>query len=259
MMVEAGIRQRVLITAGAVGIGRAIAEAFVDQGAEVWVVDVDEASLATCPPDWHRNCLDVTDEAAVLALFQELDRTWGGLDVLCANAGIAGPIAPVEEISLADWRRCVSVSLEGAFLFARQAAPMMKVQRSGAVVLTSSTAGIFGFRHRSPYVAAKWGVIGLMKTLASELGPFNVRANAICPGPVEGDRMERVLEKEALIKQCTRDEIYAGYAAGASMRRFVTAQDIAGMAVFLASDAACLVSGQVIAVDGNTENPESSI
>ena len=259
MMVEAGIRQRVLITAGAVGIGRAIAEAFVDQGAEVWVVDVDEASLATCPPDWYRNCLDVTDEAAVLALFQELDRTWGGLDVLCANAGIAGPIAPVEEISLADWRRCVSVSLEGAFLFARQAAPMMKVQRSGAVVLTSSTAGIFGFRHRAPYVAAKWGVIGLMKTLASELGPFNVRANAICPGPVEGNRMERVLEKEALIQQRTRDEIYAGYAAGASMRRFVTAQDVAGMAVFLASDAACLVSGQVIAVDGNTENPESSI
>ena len=195
----------------------------------------------------------------MLALFQALDRTWGGLDVLCANAGIAGPIAPVEEISLADWRRCVSVSLEGAFLFARQAAPMMKVQRSGAVVLTSSTAGIFGFRHRSPYVAAKWGVIGLMKTLASELGPFNVRANAICPGPVEGDRMEHVLEKEALIKQRTRDEIYAGYAAGASMRRFVTAQDIAGMAVFLASDAARLVSGQVIAVDGNTENPESSI
>ena len=259
MMVEAGIRQRVLITAGAVGIGRAIAEAFVDQGAEVWVVDVDEASLATCPPDWHRNCLDVTDEAAVLALFQELDRTWGGLDVLCANAGIAGPIAPVEEISLADWRRCVSVSLEGAFLFASQAAPMMKLQRSGAVVLTSSTAGIFGFRHRAPYVAAKWGVIGLMKTLASELGPFNVRANAICPGPVEGNRMERVLEKEALIQQRTRDEIYAGYAAGASMRRFVTAQDIAGMAVFLASDAARLVSGQVIAVDGNTENPESSI
>ena len=98
-----------------------------------------------------------------------------------------------------------------------------------------------------------------MKTLASELGPFNVRANAICPGPVEGDRMERVLEKEALIKQRTRDEIYAGYAAGASMRRFVSAQDIAGMAVFLASDAARLVSGQVIAVDGNTENPESSI
>ena len=259
MMVEAGIRQRVLITAGAVGIGRAIAEAFVDQGAEVWVIDVDEASLATCPADWHRSCLDVTDEAAVLALFKELHRTWDGLDVLCANAGIAGPIAPVEEISLADWRRCVSVSLEGAFLFARQAAPMMKLQRSGAVVLTSSTAGIFGFRDRSPYVAAKWGVIGLMKTLASELGPFNVRANAICPGPVEGDRMERVLEKEALIKQHTRDEIYAGYAAGASMRRFVTAQDIAAMAVFLASDAARLVSGQVIAVDGNTENQESSI
>ena len=98
-----------------------------------------------------------------------------------------------------------------------------------------------------------------MKTLASELGPFNVRANAICPGPVEGDRMERVLEKEALIKQHTRDEIYAGYAAGTSMRRFVTAQDIAAMAVFLASDAARLVSGQVIAVDGNTENQESSI
>lgn len=247
---------RVLITAGASGIGRALAEAFAAIGARVWVADLDAAALAECPPEWQRSEMDVADESAVAALFAEIGATWSGLDVLCANAGIAGPTAPVEDIALADWHRCFAVNLDAAFLAAKYAAPMMKVQRSGAIVLTSSTAGQHGYPNRAPYAAAKWGVIGLMKTLAMELGPFGVRANAICPGAVEGPRMEGVLAREAAAKGMTRDEVYRGYASGTSMGRFVEAGDIAQMAVFLASDAARLVSGQVIAVDGHTVNPD---
>ncbi|SEG17658.1 NAD(P)-dependent dehydrogenase, short-chain alcohol dehydrogenase family [Jhaorihella thermophila] len=248
--------QRVLITAGASGVGRAMAEAFAARGARVWVADVDGAALDTCPDGWGRSLVDVADEAAMAAMFDEIRRGWGGLDVLCANAGIAGPTAPVEGVTLDDWRACIAVNLDGAFLAAKYAAPMMKSQGAGAMILTSSTAGQYGYPNRSPYAAAKWGVIGLTKTLAMELGAYGVRANAICPGAVEGLRMEGVLQREAAAKGMTRDQVYAGYAAGTSMGRFIEARDVAEMAVFLASDAARLVSGQVIAVDGHTVNPD---
>jgi NAD(P)-dependent dehydrogenase (short-subunit alcohol dehydrogenase family) len=251
--------QRVLVTAGASGIGRAMAEAFASEGAQIWVADMDAAALAGVPDDWRVTQVDVTDEADMAAMFAAIASDWGGLDVLCANAGIAGPTALVEDIALADWRNCVSVNLEGAFLAAKYAAPMMKAQKSGVMLLTSSTAGQYGYPNRAPYAAAKWAVIGLMKTLAMELGAFNIRANAICPGAVEGARMEGVLEREAAAKGMSRDEVYQGYASGTSMGAFVRAGDIADMAVFLASAQARMVSGQVIAVDGHTVNPDPRI
>ena len=183
----------------------------------------------------------------------------GTIDVLCANAGIAGPTALIEDIDLADWQRCVSVNLEGAFLAAKHAAPLMKKAGRGAMVLTSSTAGIYGFPNRAPYAAAKWAIIGLMKTLAMELGPFGIRANAICPGPVEGPRMDGVIDREAVAKGVEREALHRAYVQGISMRSFVSASDIAEMAVFLGSDKARLVSGQVIAVDGHMENPDPKI
>lgn len=252
-------RHRVLITAGASGIGHAMASAFEADGAQVWVTDIDARSLAACPKSWRRSEVDSADEAGVAALFGEIEEAWGGLDTLCANAGIAGPTAAVEDIDLEDWRRCVSVNLEGAFLASKHAAPMLKRQRAGAIIITSSVAGIMANPFRAPYVAAKWAVIGLMKTLAMELGPYNVRANAICPGPVNGDRMDRVLAKEAASKGTTAEILRAGYASGTSMGTFVEASDIADMAVFLASPRARLVSGQVIAVDGNTTNPDPQV
>lgn len=251
--------QRVLITAGGGGIGRAIAQAFAASGAEVWVVDSDDTALASCPEGWRRDCLDVADERAVADLFSKLVAEWAGLDVLCANAGIAGPTAPIDQQPLEGFRRCLAVNLEGAFLFTRAAAPLMKSARAGAILYTSSTAGLYGYPNRAPYAAAKWAINGLMKTVAMELGPFGVRANAICPGAVEGPRMEAVLQREAAVKGSTRDAVYQGYAAGTSMRTFVEAADIANMAVFLASDAARYVSGQIIAVDGHTENPDPKV
>ena len=249
---------RVLITAGAAGIGRAMAEGFAAAGFEVWVTDVDAGALDTLPADWHAHRVDASNEAEVAALFDRIAQA-GGLDVLCANAGIAGPTRLIEDVALDDWRSCVSVNLEGAFLAVKYAAPLMKAAGGGAIVFTSSTAGIYGYPNRAPYAAAKWAIIGLMKTAAMELGPYGIRANAICPGAVEGPRMEGVLAREAAAKGMTRDQVYDGYASGTSMRSFVTAQDVANMAVFLGSDLSRLVSGQVIAVDGHTENPDPKI
>lgn len=249
----------VLITAGASGIGRAMAKAFDEAGAAIWVVDIDNAGLQQCPDHWYRTMLDVTNENAVAALFKDISERWGKLDVVCANAGIAGPTAQIEDVQLSDWRRCLSVNLEGAFLFAKYATPIMKAQHSGSLILTSSTAGLYGYPNRAPYCAAKWGVIGLMKTLAMELGPHGIRANAICPGSVEGERMNGVLDREAAIKGSTREYIQEAYASGTSMRCFVTAEDVAAMALFLGSDASQRVSGQVMAVDGHTENPDPKV
>jgi len=250
---------RVLITAGGSGIGRAMGVGFAAAGYKVWVTDVDAGALADLPDGWRGTCVSAADEAGMAALFGEISREWGGIDVLCANAGVAGPTALIEDVALADWRACVSVNLEGAFLAAKYGVPLMKAAGKGAIIVTSSTAGQFGYPNRAPYAAAKWAVIGLMKTLAMELGPFGIRANAICPGSVEGPRMEGVLEREAAAKGMTRDQVYAGYASGTSMGRFVQGADIANMAVFLGSDAARLVSGQVIAVDGHTVNPDPKV
>lgn len=247
---------KVLITGGGAGIGRAMAQAFHARGDAVWVTDIDPDTLADLP--WRGSCLDVADPAAMAALFDQIRAEWGGLDVLCANAGTKGPTAAIEDIEIAEWRACVSVNLDGAFLAAKHAAPMMKAAGQGVILITSSTAGWHGYPNRAPYAAAKWAVLGLMKTLSMELGPFGIRCNAICPGSVEGPRMERVLEAEAAARGLTRDQVYAGYASGTSMRTWIEASDIADMACFLASDGAAKVSGQVISVDGHVFNPMAS-
>lgn len=236
-----------------------MAEAFLNAGYDVWVTDVSETAIGAAPTDRNASVVDVSNEDGMRSLFAEISETWGGLDVICANAGTAGPTALLEDVSLTDWQRCVSVNLEGAFLTTKYASPLLKSQGSGALIYTSSTAGLFGYPNRSPYASAKWAIIGLMKTAAMELGPYGVRANAIAPGAVEGPRMEGVLEREAKVKGMTRDQVYKGYASGTSMQTWVTAEDIAAMALFLGSDAAAKVSGQVISVDGHTENPDPKV
>lgn len=250
---------RVLVTAGASGIGHAMASAFAASGARVWVTDVDAAALAACPKDWRAEKVDASDEAEVDALFARIAAEWQGLDVLCANAGIKGPTAPVEEVTLEGWRACTAVNLDGAFLAARGAARLMKPARDGVILVTSSTSGLNGHPFRSPYSAAKWGVIGLVKTLAMELGPFGIRVNALCPGAVEGPRMDRVIAAEAAEKGMAPEAVRAAYAMGVSLRRFVTAQDVAAMAVFLAGPGGRNISGQALAIDGHTENPDPKV
>ena len=251
--------KRVLITGGGSGIGKAMAECFSAEGARVLVTDMDARALAACPDTWLKAEGDASDPAHIREVFALIEEEWGGIDVVCANAGIAGPTALIEDVEPEDFRRCIAVNLEGAFLAAKFAAPMMKAQRSGVIVITSSNAGLYGFPNRAPYASAKWAMIGLMKTLAMELGPYGIRANAIAPGCVDGPRIDGVIEREAKAKGTTPEIIRAGYEAGVSMRSFVTARDVANMAVFLASDGARLVSGQVIAVDGHTENPDPKV
>jgi NAD(P)-dependent dehydrogenase (short-subunit alcohol dehydrogenase family) len=251
--------RRVLVTAGASGIGRAIAQAFAATGARVWVTDIDDAALAACPAAWRRDRVDVADPAAMRALFGRIEAEWGGLEVLCANAGVSGRTALLEDQDYAAFKECLDVGLGGAVLAAQGALPMMKRARQGCIVFTGSTSGQFGTPLRAPYVAAKWAVNGLMKTVAMEAGPFGIRANVIAPACVEGPRIERVIEREAAAKGTTPAAVRAAYEAGTSLRTFVTAEDVAAMAVFLASPAGERISGQVITLDGHTENPDPKV
>ncbi len=251
--------RKVLITAGATGIGYTLAEQFSDAGYQIWIIDISKEDLKKCPKEWERSNLDVCDENAISSLFKNIDEKWAGLDVLCANAGTAGKTALIEHQEAKAFRKCVDVNLTGAFLSVKGSLPIMKKQKKGSIIFTSSTAGLNGFPYRSPYSASKWAIHGFMKTLAMEAGPFGIRANAIAPGCVEGARIDAVIEREAAKKKTSPDVIREAYKSGTSLKTFVNAMDIASMALFLASDRASRISGQVIAVDGHTENPDPKI
>lgn len=249
-------RQRVVITAGGAGIGRALALAFHATGARVAVCDIDAdaiAGLAEIQPEIMGRVANVTSADDMAAFLADVDTAFGGVDVALANAGTGGPAGAIEDLQLTDWRACISANLDGAFLLCQWAAKHMKAQGSGSIILTSSTAGMFGYPMRSPYATAKWGVIGLMKTLASELGAFGIRVNAICPGAVEGDRMERVLKNEAAATGRDVEDLRQSYVKGVSMKTWVSTDDLADAALFLASPAASKISGLVMPVDGHTE------
>lgn len=248
---------RVLITAGCSGIGLGLARRFAARGDRIAVCDADPEAVARVEaecPDFMVAQADVTDEAQMGAFLGAVETAWGGVDVVCANAGIGGPAGRVEDLNYEDWQACVGVNLFGAFLTCRWAARVMRAQGSGLILLTSSTAGLLGYPLRSPYAAAKWGIVGLTKTLAMELGPAGVRVNCIAPGAVEGDRMERVLANESAATGVAIEELRANYVACTSLKSWVSVDDLADMALFLASPAASKISGQIMAVDGHTES-----
>ena len=247
---------RVLITGGAGGIGLRLAERFMQTGARVAVCDADAGAIEAFKSRYSNTLgavVDVTDEASMNAFLAQVEGEFGGIDVVCANAGTGGPAGRVEDLAYQDWQDCVAVNLHGAFLTCRWAARLMRMQKQGLIVITSSTSGQWGHPLRSPYASAKWALVGLTKTLAMELGPAGVRVNAICPGAVEGDRMERVVQREAQAAGRDPEDVRAQYVAGVSMRTWVTADDIADTVLFLASPAASKISGQILAVDGHTE------
>ncbi len=249
--------ERVLITAGASGIGLGLARRFAARGDRVAVCDADANAVAAVQaefPDFIAMQANVTDETQMDAFLSRVEGAWGGIDVVCANAGTGGPAGRIEDLEYGAWKSCVEVNLFGAFLTCRWAARVMRAQGSGLIILTSSTAGLFGYPLRSPYAAAKWGIVGLTKTLAMELGQAGVRVNCICPGAVEGDRMERVLANESAATGTPVEELRANYVASTSLRSWVSVDDLADMALFLASPAASKVSGQILSVDGHTES-----
>jgi NAD(P)-dependent dehydrogenase (short-subunit alcohol dehydrogenase family) len=247
---------RVLVTAGAAGIGLEIARAFVREGARVHVCDVDRAALdamAESDPGVTRSFGDVASREDVAGVFDAALRALGGLDVLVNNAGIAGPTGRVEEINPEDWDRCLEICITGQFNCTRIAVPHLKQSRNASIVNLSSAAGRFGFPLRSPYAAAKWAVIGFTKSLSRELGEFGIRVNAVLPGIVSGDRQRRVLEAKAQQQGVSYAEMEARAFANASIKDYVTPQQLADQIVFLCSPRGRTISGQAISVDGDLQ------
>lgn len=248
---------RVLVTAGAAGIGLEVVRAFLRDGARVHICDVDEAALealAKAHPEVGRSRTDVADRAQVAKLFDDAAGQLGGLDCLVNNAGIAGPTGHVESIDPVEWDRCLAVDLTGQFNCTRLAVPHLKKSRNGSIVNLSSAAGKFGFPLRTAYAAAKWGVIGFTKSLAMELGEFGIRANAILPGVVAGERQDRVLTAKAQARGISFEEQKRNALAQASIKEMIRPEQLADIIVFLASPAARTISGQAIAVDGDLQS-----
>lgn len=247
---------RVFVSAGASGIGRAIADMLILHGARVHICDVSETFLDDFRkrhPQHGATLADVSKEADVARMFKEATASLGGLDALINNAGIAGPTGAVDEIAPEDWRRCIDICLTGQFLCAHQAVPSIKQAGGGAIVNMSSAAGRHGYAFRTPYSAAKFGVIGFTQSLAKELGPHNIRVNAILPGIVEGPRIESVIRARADQLGITYEEMEERYLEKVSLRRMVTAHDVAAMVLFLLSPMGDNLSGQSLGVDGNVE------
>jgi NAD(P)-dependent dehydrogenase (short-subunit alcohol dehydrogenase family) len=245
---------RVLVTAGAAGIGRAIAQAFAAHGARVHVCDVDRAALAEAQrlmPQVTQSVADVASLADVERLFADVRRSLGGLDVLVNNAGIAGPTGRVEDLRPEDWDRCIAVDLNGMFYCTRLAMPLIKAAGGGSIINLSSVAGRLGFPMRTPYAAAKWAVVGFTKSLAIEAGPDRVRVNCLQPGNVEGDRINRVIDAKAKALGVPFEAQRHKLLDTVSLRTFVSAEDIANMALFLATDAGKHISGQALSICGD--------
>ncbi|WP_245626857.1 SDR family oxidoreductase [Aestuariivita boseongensis] len=247
---------RVAITAAGGGIGLCIARALSDQGARLAICDVDPEGLSAAAAETGAEIAeiaDVSDQAAVSGFFDNISDRMGQLDALVNNAGIAGPTGGVEVIEPADWRRCIDVCLTGQFLCTHYAVPLIKAAGGGSIVNISSAAGRFGYAFRTPYASAKWGVIGFTQSLAKELGPDNIRANAVLPGIIEGPRMEGVIAARAQQMDVSHDEMKAEYLSRISLRRMTPPEDVAKMVAFLVSAAGQNLSGQSFPVDGNVE------
>ena len=245
--------QRVLVTAGASGIGKEIARAFVASGATVCVCDIDTTALQTAAKEIPGLLIQVCD----ISRRQDIERMVpAAVAALVNNAGISGPTAPVEEMNPDAWEKVMQVDLTGTFNVTRMAIPHLKKSSAGAIINMSSVAGRFGYANRSPYCTAKWGLIGFTKTLSIELGAHGVRANAILPGAVGGARIEKVFEGRAQATHESLEEIRKEAMAVQSIKRLVDPKDIAALAVFLASDAAKSISGQMLPIDNDMQSAQ---
>ncbi|MGO4474675.1 SDR family oxidoreductase [Massilia sp. 2TAF26] len=248
--------QRVLVTAGASGIGREIVRAFVAQGAEVYVVDLNAAGLAELAKESgriHTAVCDMSSRSQIEAMVPAAAAALGGLDVLVNNAGISGPTAPVESFDPDAWDSVMQVNVNGTFNVTRLAIPYLKQSDAGSIIVMSSVAGRFGYPNRSAYSASKWALIGFTKSLSRELGADGIRVNAILPGAVAGERIENVLAGRAAVSGRPVEEERRAAMAIQSLQRFVDPRDIAALAVFISSDAGKSISGQMLPIDNDIQ------
>jgi NAD(P)-dependent dehydrogenase (short-subunit alcohol dehydrogenase family) len=248
-----------IITGGGYGIGREIALEYARHGIKLALAARSEGPLAETRAAVEQLGVsavtirtDVSKEADCARMVEQTVKAFGRLDILVNNAGIAGPTKRLTEMTLAEWQEVIDINLTGAWLASRAALPGMAKQKSGNILMISSGAGRRGYPLRSPYASSKWAMIGLTQTLAGEWGPAGVRVNCICPGAVEGDRIERVMHARAEALGVPYEQIRKGFESGAALQRIVTEAEVARVAVFLVSDLSAGVTGQTINVDAGS-------
>ena len=247
----------IVISAGASGIGAEIAKSLSEGGATVIVGDKDEVALKRLENDHPKittNQVDVSNEAEVLVLFDDIKSRFGKLDALINNAGVAGPSAMLTDTSLEDWEKTIKVNLNGTFLCSKSAVPLLKKSGGGSIINMGSTSSFMGTPLRSAYTASKWALIGLTKTWAMEYGKDKIRVNTICPTSVSGERIDGVIERDAEYRKTTPEKIKAEYLNQTSLKTFIDSEEITGMVVYLLSPLAKNISGQMMVIDGNTES-----
>jgi NAD(P)-dependent dehydrogenase (short-subunit alcohol dehydrogenase family) len=249
-----------IVTGSSSGIGERVAQRLSELGAKVVVnsassVEAGQKVSDALPGESIYVQADIADKAQCENLIAKTVEKFGGVDLLVNNAGVSGPIARLEDQPVDAWLRTIDININGMFLMTRRAIPLLRAKGSGGSIITmSSNAGLMGCPLRGPYVASKWALIGLTKTLAMELGPEGIRANAICPASVEGPRIDRVIAADAAARGLTVDEVEREYKRQSSLRAFATNDDIVGMVRFLTSPAGQRISGQALAIDGHTES-----
>lgn len=246
--------KRIIISAAADGIGKVIAEAYLKIGAKVAICDINEDKINAFKKSHPGALAEVCDVGNDDDLSAWLDRSLeflGGCDTLVNNAGIAGPTAPIEKVSPDEVRAVLNIGLVAQFHCIAKVLPGMKAQKSGLIVNMSSVGGLHAFPNRTPYSAAKRGVLGLTESLAAEVGPDNIRVNSICPGAISGERQERVIASRAEAEQRSVEEVRKDVLSANSMRTFIPPEDIAGCVLYLDSPVGVRISGQVISIDGH--------
>ena len=249
--------KKIIISAGAAGIGLAIAKICISKGAVVYLCDINEKAINKLKK--HKQYkkklflykLDASNEYEVKIFFSDINKKTKKIDCLINNVGVSGPTGPIEKLNSKDWESTFKINVLSHFYFTRLAIPMLKKNKGGSIINLSSGAGIMGFPLRSPYAASKWAVIGITKTLAMELGKYKIRVNAICPGTIKGDRMVRVIRDKAKFLKVTKKSVEKEFISMASMNCWVHGEDIGNMCSFLISKEGEKISGQSIPIDGN--------
>ena len=251
--------KKIIISAGASGIGWSTAKICLSKGATVYICDIESKYLKKVQKHplnkkklFVYEC-DASNENQVSELFKKINKKTKKIDALINNVGIAGPTGSLEKLKSQDWERTIQVDVNSHFYFTKKAIPLIKKSKNGSIINISSTAGILGFPLRSPYAASKWAIIGVTKTLAMELGKFNIRVNAVWPGSIKGERMKRVIRDKAKFTKVPSKTVEREFISMSSMKKWILEEDIGKMCAFLISDDSSKVSGQVISVDGHTE------
>ena len=248
--------RKVFISAGGSGIGRCIAEAFLKQGDDVFVCDINQQSLQQFKQDYPQLQIaycDLGQMNAIQPMFETAMQALGGLDILVNNTGISGPTVAADELSFEDWTQVLNLNLNSTFMMTKLAIPYLKQSNSGVIINLSSIAGRMGYPFRLAYSTSNWGIIGFTKTLSMELGAFDIRVNAVLPGAVDGERVQRVLQARADAMNISLEEVTQNALANQSLKQFVNPKHIADLCVFLASDSASSISGQILPIDGDKQ------